>query len=89
MLITESMKFSGSSSPSRIFFFKHGIGKWSSAIKLKMLQARDTKAVMSMTSALISISSSKKRRWVASIKSHTTIIQIIKTEERAPITSAL
>lgn len=87
----ESMKFSSSSSPPSFFFFlRHGIGKCPRAMRLKMLQARLTKAVISIISELICSSP-----WwftilsVASKQSHMIMTQMMKILARAPRTSAL
>jgi hypothetical protein len=82
------MKFS-SSSPSLFFLLKHGQGMWPSANRLKMLQARLIKAVISMYSASIAMSLWLITLSVASMQSQTTITQIISTLARAPMTSAL
>jgi len=67
----------------------HGRGICPRAIKLKMLHPRLTNDVISIISPLISILSRLRILSVASHESQTTIIQIIKTLAKAPITSAL
>ena len=80
MLVMSSMKF--------YLFLKHGNGTWPRTIKLKMLQIKLIIEVISIIGAFIFMSYTFMILFVASMSSHITMPQIIRTLANAPKTSA-